>query len=131
MTCETRQSSSKRKSEELTSEGIISHVPGSLSWFTAAQVRFSVRPDQIKPFMTPGPSLVESIEADEDFRDEHFGSFYADGLTPDQAEALRGWCERNAIAAVPLAPTISFANWIYLGYFLTALLQGHVLMAAY
>lgn len=96
-----------------------------------AESYLSVRPDQIKPFMTPGPTLVESIEADEDFRDEHFGAFYADGLTPDQAEALRAWCERNGIAAVPLAPTISFANWIYLGYFLTALLQGHVLMAAY
>ena len=53
------------------------------------------------------------------------------GLTPDQARVLRAWCRDNEIAEVPLAPTISFANWIYLGYFLTALLQGHVLQAAY
>lgn len=91
----------------------------------------SVRADQIAPFMTPGPNLVALIEADEDFRDRHFSSFYADGLTPDQARVLKAWCRVNEISEVPLAPTISFANWIYLGYFLTALLQGHVLQAAY
>jgi hypothetical protein len=90
----------------------------------------SVRPDQIKPFMNLGPVLVEAIESDEDFREE-FGSFYADGLTPRQAEALRAWCLENAIESVPLAPTISFANWIYLGYFLTVVLQGHVLQRLY
>lgn len=91
----------------------------------------SVRPDQILPYMNLGPSLVARIEEDEDFRDEHFYSFYADGLTPDQAAALRAWCEENGIESVPLAPTISFANWIYLGYFLTVLLQGHVLQPLY
>lgn len=91
----------------------------------------SVRPDQILPYMNLGPSFVALIEEDEDFRDEHFYSFYADGLTPDQAEALREWCADNEIESVPLAPTISFANWIYLGYFLTVLLQGHVLQPLY
>ncbi|MEQ1918188.1 MAG: hypothetical protein ABL955_03240 [Elusimicrobiota bacterium] len=96
-----------------------------------AESYLSVRTDQIEPYMTPGPGLVALIEADEDFRDRHFSAFYADGLTPDQARVLRAWCRDNEIAEVPLAPTISFANWIYLGYFLTALLQGHVLQAAY
>ena len=90
----------------------------------------SVRPDQIKPFMNLGPKLVEAIEDDEDFHAE-FGSFYADGLTPRQAGALRAWCEENGVESVPLAPTISFANWIYLGYFLTVVLQGHVLRRLY
>lgn len=91
----------------------------------------SVRPDQIQPYMNLGPALVAAIEEDEDFRDEHFPTFYADGLTPDQAVALRRWCGENAVESVPLAPTISFANWIYLGYFLTVLLQGHVLQPLY
>ena len=90
----------------------------------------SVRPDQIKPFMNLGPVLVEAIESDGDFR-AVFGSFYADGLTPRQAGALREWCEENGVESVPLAPTISFANWIYLGYFLTVVLQGHVLQRLY
>lgn len=90
----------------------------------------SVRPDQIKPFMNLGPALVAEIELDEDFRGE-FGAFYADGLTPRQAAALRLWCEENGVESVPLAPTISFANWIYLGYFLTVVLQGHVLRRLY
>ncbi len=87
--------------------------------------------DHIEKFMTLGPSLVERIEADEDFRDEHFPTFYADGLTGDQAEALRAWCKEEGLEAVPLAPTISFANWIFLGYFLTRLLEGHVLRFLY
>ena len=90
----------------------------------------SVRPDQIKPYMNLGPGLVAAIETDADFREE-FGSFYADGLTPRQAAALREWCDDNEVASVPLAPTISFANWIYLGYFLTVVLQGHVLRRLY
>ena len=85
----------------------------------------------IDRFMTLGPSLVERIEADEDFREEHFSTFYADGLTGEQAEALREWCGAEGIETVPLAPTISFANWIFLGYFLTRLLEGHVLRFLY
>lgn len=85
----------------------------------------------IDRFMTLGPALVERIEADEDFRDEHFSTFYADGLTGEQAEALREWCGEEGIESVPLAPTISFANWIFLGYFLTRLLEGHVLRFLY
>lgn len=91
----------------------------------------SVRPDQIVPYMNPGPALVAAIEEDEEFAEEHFPTFYADGLTPDQAEALREWCQDNEIETVPLAPTISFANWVYLGYFLTVFLQGHVLQPLY
>jgi len=82
-------------------------------------------------FMTLGPAFVERIEADENFRDEHFTAFYADGLTGEQAEALKRWCAEAGIETVPLAPTISFANWIFLGYFLTRLLEGHVLRNLY
>lgn len=91
----------------------------------------SVEPRQIKPYMTLGPAIVALIEADEEFRDEHFPTFYADGLTPAQAEALRDWCEENGVMSVPLAPTISFANWIFFGYFLTLMIDGHVLAFAY
>jgi len=85
----------------------------------------------IDRFMTLGPSLVDRIEADPDFRDEHFSTFYADGLTGEQAEVLREWCRSEGLETVPLAPTISFANWIFLGYFLTRLLEGHVLRFLY
>lgn len=91
----------------------------------------SVPIEHIDRYMTMGPSLVARIEADEDFRDEHFTTFYADGLTGEQAEALRGWCRDEGLETVPLAPTISFANWIFLGYFLTRLLEGHVLRFLY
>ncbi len=85
----------------------------------------------IDRFMTLAPSLVSRIEADEDFRDEHFSTMYADGLTGEQAEALREWCREQGLETVPLAPTISFANWIFLGYFVTRLLEGHVLRFLY
>lgn len=85
----------------------------------------------IDRFMTLGPSLVARLEEDPDFRDEHFSTLYADGLTAEQAEVLREWCREEGIETVPLAPTISFANWIFLGYFLTRLLEGHVLRFLY
>jgi hypothetical protein len=91
----------------------------------------SVPVAHIDKFMTLGPELVARIEADPDFRDEHFATFYADGLTGEQAEALREWCAEEGLETVPLAPTISFANWIFLGYFLTRLLEGHVLRFLY
>lgn len=91
----------------------------------------SVPPGHIRPYMNLGPSIVAEIEADEDFRDEHFHAFYADGLTPAQVEALQEWCEEKGITEVPLAPTISFANWIFVGYLLTLVLDGHVLRWVY
>jgi hypothetical protein len=91
----------------------------------------SVSPDQVQPYMTLGPSLVELIERDEEFCAEHFPTFYADGLTPDQAEALKAWCGEQGVESVPLAPTISFANWIFAGYLLTLVLGGHVLRFLY
>jgi len=91
----------------------------------------SVPIDRIDRFMSIGPSLITRIEADEDFHDEHFSAFYADGLTGEQAVALREWCRGEGLETVPLAPTISFANWIFLGYFLTRLLEGHALRFLY
>lgn len=91
----------------------------------------SVSPEQITPYMTPGPALVEALRQDADFFEEHFDTLYADGLTPDQAEALKEWCEENGVKQVPLAPTISFANWVFFGYFLTVAIGGHVLRWVY
>ena len=91
----------------------------------------SVSPEQVQPYMTLGPSLVELIQRDEEFCGEHFQTFYADGLTPDQAEALKPWCREQGIENVPLAPTISFANWIFAGYLLTLTLGGHMLRFLY
>jgi hypothetical protein len=74
---------------------------------------------------------VRQIEQDQEFREQHFETLFADGLTLEQAEALTVWCEENGIGSVPLAPTISFANWIFFGYFLTQILDGHVLQLVY
>lgn len=96
-----------------------------------AESYLSVSPNQVLPYMTLGPAMVALIEQDEEFRDEHFSTFYADGLTPDQVEALKPWCEEQGVDTVPLAPTISFANWIFIGYLLTLLINGHVFSAVY
>ncbi len=91
----------------------------------------SVRAEHIAPYMTLGPGMVETLRADADFFAEHFDTLYADGLTREQVEALKEWCLREEVAVVPLAPTISFANWIFVGYLLTWLLDGHVLRMVY
>ncbi|PIR19053.1 MAG: hypothetical protein COV48_04105 [Elusimicrobia bacterium CG11_big_fil_rev_8_21_14_0_20_64_6] len=91
----------------------------------------SVSPEQVLPYMTLGPAMVALIQDDEEFCEEHFSTFYADGLTPDQATALKDWCAFQGLDQVPLAPTISFANWIFFGYILTVLINGHVLSVVY
>ena len=114
----------------LRAEGVRGVVLGYVD--TAGITRVKTVPvAHIEKFMTLGPDLVARIEEDEDFRNEHFSAFYADGLTGEQAEALREWCAGEGLETVPLAPTISFANWIFLGYFLTRLLEGHVLRFLY
>ena len=48
-----------------------------------------------------------------------------------EAEELREWCLGEGVETVPLAPTISFANWIFPGYLLPRFLEGHVLRFLY
>jgi hypothetical protein len=72
-------------------------------------------------------SFHKLMSEDEDFYGEHFESSYADGLTPGQAEALKSWCAENGIETVPMTTTMSFAHWIFLGYFATWALGGSVL----
>ncbi|HEX4048777.1 MAG TPA: hypothetical protein VH309_13120, partial [Elusimicrobiota bacterium] len=91
----------------------------------------SVRAEHVAPYMTLGPAMVEILRADPEFFEEHFSTLYADGLTREQVEALKEWCLREEVEVVPLAPTISFANWIFVGYLLTWILDGHVLRLVY
>lgn len=86
----------------------------------------SVTPAEIEPYMLLGPEARERVAADEDLAEE-LGTLYADGLTPRQAELLRAWCGREGVSRLPLAPTISFASPIFVGYLVTVLLDGHIL----
>jgi len=91
----------------------------------------SVSPRQIVPYMSLGPAILSRLQEDQEFYERHFSRLYPDGLTQDQADALREWCTSRGVAVVPLAPTISFANWIFFGYLLTLLMDGHVLRLVY
>jgi hypothetical protein len=88
------------------------------------------RLSEISSFVVLAPAFIERLRQDEDFFDENFSRLYADGLTSGQAEALREWCIRKGVERIPLTPTISFASWIFLGFFLAFALKGaHVLEA--
>lgn len=93
--------------------------------------RPTVPPEGLTPFLVLAPAFIEKICDDPELEQEHFDWFYADGLTPRQASALRSWCEKNAVALVPLRSTVSFAGWIFLGIGLTWVMNGHVLQFAY
>lgn len=78
------------------------------------------------------PDFIERLREDEEFFETHFQRLYPDGLTHEQAMALREWCAKNGIEKVPLAPTMSFAFWIFLGVFVSLCLRGgHVLEAVF
>jgi hypothetical protein len=92
----------------------------------------SVDAENVDPSFMPGPKLLEQIkEEDAEFFEETFESLYADGLTDEQATALKAWCEERDIEVVPLAPTMSFASWVFAGYLLTVLFDGHVFKFLY
>lgn len=82
-------------------------------------------------YMVLHHSFIDRLRQDEDFFEEYFSTRYADGLTAEQAEALREWAARQGIQTIPLTTTMAFAHWIFFGYFLTWLLKGHVLKAFY
>jgi hypothetical protein len=87
--------------------------------------------DQLRPTLVLAPDFVDQLRKDTDYYEEHFSDLYADGLTSNQVQALRGWCEENGVQWVPLNSTVSFAGWIFLGFFITWLLGTHVLYALY
>ncbi len=91
----------------------------------------NLRPEQLKAYMVLHREFTAQLKTDESFFEEHFERSYADGLTSEQVEALREWCRQKSIEFVPLAQTISFAPWIFSGYFITWLLNGHVLQGLY
>lgn len=84
--------------------------------------------ESVKSYMVLHPSFLEKLEAEApDFYETHFASTYADGITADQTEALLKLCRKRKWPAIWIQKTMSFAHWIFLGYFLTWLLRGHVL----
>jgi hypothetical protein len=92
------------------------------------EVRPVRTPETLAPYLLLAPAFVDRIRQDPEFFSRHFRRVYADGLTADQARALKAWCRVNSIDVIPLAPTMSFAGWIFFGYFLSFLLGGaHVL----
>jgi len=78
------------------------------------------------PYLVLSPAFLRRLEADGDFI-RRLGWLYPDGLTLEQARTLRGWCAAQGVVEIPLARTVSFAFWIFLGFFITLILKGHVL----
>lgn len=92
------------------------------------EVRPSHTREALASYLILSPEIIDRLKADKKFYDKHFKTLYADGLTTEQAEALKRWCEKKGIAEVALTPTISFASWIFFGYFLCRLMDGkHIL----
>ena len=79
---------------------------------------------EVSSYAVLAPGFVERLRQDREFFDEHFSRLYADGLTDAQAQALQGWCAREGVEMIPLTPTISFAAWIFLGFFLARIMKG-------
>lgn len=90
-----------------------------------------VPPEKLLSYMVLHHSFHDKLRQDEDFYERHFARTYADGLTEEQAEALRQWAKVHQVPTIPLTTTMAFSHWIFLGYFLTWCLGGHVLQGFY
>lgn len=84
-------------------------------------------PADIRPRMILAPQSLEKLKADRKFYDRHFETVYPDGLTDDQAEAVRAWCAKKKVERLSMQKTLSFAFWIFLGYCTTVLIRQDVL----
>ncbi|MBI5597296.1 MAG: hypothetical protein HY928_14475, partial [Elusimicrobia bacterium] len=96
----------------------------------AVQVKEDVldwKAESIEPYLVLTPHSLEVIGRDPEFFDEHFGTVFPDGLTHDQAAALKSWCAANGIPALTMQRTLSFAVWIFAGYALTAWLGADLI----
>ncbi|MFI5361192.1 MAG: hypothetical protein ACHQ49_04415 [Elusimicrobiota bacterium] len=83
---------------------------------------------EVSSYAVLAPGFIERLRLDSEFFEEHFSRLYADGLTGPQAQALQEWCAREGVDMIPLTPTISFAAWIFLGFFLARIMKGaHVM----
>jgi hypothetical protein len=83
---------------------------------------------EVSSYAVLAPAFIDRLRQDKEFFDANFSRLYADGLTDPQAQALQEWCAREGVEMIPLTPTISFAPWIFLGFFLARVLGGaHVL----
>ena len=83
---------------------------------------------EVSSYVVLAPAFIERLRGDPEFFEEHFSRLYADGLTASQAQALQEWCAREGVEMIPLTPTISFAAWIFLGFFLARIMRGaHVM----
>ena len=83
---------------------------------------------EVSSYAVLAPAFIERLRLDPEFFEEHFSRLYADGLTGAQAQALQEWCAREGVDMIPLTPTISFAAWIFLGFFLARVMRGaHVM----
>jgi hypothetical protein len=96
-------------------------------WIWEEEEHPDIPRDKVLSYMVLHRGFIRRLREDEDFYQEHFASVYADGLTVSQAEALKTWCAEKGVETVSLTTTMSFANWIFLGYFITWLLGGSVL----
>ena len=79
---------------------------------------------EVSSFAVLAPGFIERLKLDREYFEEHFSRLYADGLTGEQAKALQDWCAREGVEMIPLTPTISFAGWIFLGFFLARIMMG-------
>lgn len=83
--------------------------------------------EELHAYLVVAPAFLEEMRQDEEFFGAHFAALYPDGLTKEQAEALKGWCRQRGVEKVPLVPTVSFAFWIFFGFFAARLLGGSIL----
>lgn len=96
----------------------------------AVQVKEDVldwKAESIEPFLVLTPHSLEVIGRDGEFFEEHFETLFPDGLTHEQAVALKAWCARNSVPGLTMQRTLSFAVWIFAGYAITAWLGADLI----
>ncbi|MFA6030872.1 MAG: hypothetical protein WC969_13520 [Elusimicrobiota bacterium] len=88
-----------------------------------------IMPEDLRPGMVLTPRQLDILRSDEDFFAEHFEPLFVEGVTEEQAAALRQWMATHPVkdARVEVSEGEPFGLWIVVGSALTLLLGGDLI----
>jgi len=80
---------------------------------------------KLKPKIILTEMILKKIEKDDKkFYFENIGRLYPDGLTEDQTEQIKKWCQERKIEEIEIYKTLPFAPFVFLGALITLIFKG-------
>ena len=98
-------------------------------WYIEQESLRDLRPEHLQPGIVLSDETWQRLAAEKDLADK-LGGRFSDGLSEDEAEAIKAWLASRSAAAGPanytFYHTIPFAVWIFLGSLYTVMCRHNL-----